>query len=247
MGDLSRESNVSVASIKFYLREGLLMAGKRTAPNQAAYDESHLRRLRLIRALRDVGGLSIASIRQAIEAVEAPSEGGLWHTIGCVTDALGETRRAEAVPSPARDRAGEDIDGFLDAHGIGHRPDSTAREALVTALLAFRDSDPAFPAVVFTPYVRELSRLAAWEVTISAPTPAHLRETVEQNQPAAAAADPAEILEGLVYGTMLFEPVILALRRLLHESFATSGVQATDLPEWAAAGEAIPRAALRPD
>lgn len=63
-------SGVSVPSIKFYLREGLLPAGVHTSATQASYDDIHVERLRLIRALIDVGGLSIATARRVLEAVD---------------------------------------------------------------------------------------------------------------------------------------------------------------------------------
>ncbi|MFC9487519.1 MerR family transcriptional regulator, partial [Streptomyces hydrogenans] len=72
IGELSRRTGVSVPTIKFYVREGLLPAGRLTSPNQAAYDETHVRRLRLIRALMDVGGLSVAAVREVITAVDDP-------------------------------------------------------------------------------------------------------------------------------------------------------------------------------
>ncbi|MFG2601211.1 MerR family transcriptional regulator [Streptomyces sp. NPDC048462] len=37
-------------------------AGQLTSPNQASYDTGHERRLRLIRALLDVGGLPLSAI-----------------------------------------------------------------------------------------------------------------------------------------------------------------------------------------
>jgi DNA-binding transcriptional MerR regulator len=71
MAQLSSESGVPVATIKYYLREGLLASGERTEPNQASYDESHVRRLRIIRALVDVGGLSGAAAKRVIEAIDS--------------------------------------------------------------------------------------------------------------------------------------------------------------------------------
>ncbi|WP_306748160.1 MerR family transcriptional regulator [Saccharothrix yanglingensis] len=64
ISELSRRSEVGISTIKFYLRSGLLHAGERTGPNQTRYDESHVRRLRVIRALIDVGGLSLASVAE---------------------------------------------------------------------------------------------------------------------------------------------------------------------------------------
>ncbi|MGV8895758.1 MAG: MerR family transcriptional regulator [Rhodoglobus sp.] len=71
MSELSDRSGVSVASIKFYQREDLLPESERTSPNQARYDTSHLERLRLIRALVDVGGLSVATVKRVLAAAEA--------------------------------------------------------------------------------------------------------------------------------------------------------------------------------
>src|ERR1700716_3643889 len=70
MAELSAESGVPVATIKYYLREGLLSPGELTSPNQARYDDAHVRRLKLVRALLDVGGLSIADVRDVVEAVD---------------------------------------------------------------------------------------------------------------------------------------------------------------------------------
>jgi DNA-binding transcriptional MerR regulator len=80
MAELSRASGIPVATIKFYLRERLLPPGERTGPNQSRYGEEHLRRLRLIRGLLDVGGLSVAAAREVIEAVN--SEIPLAHSFG---------------------------------------------------------------------------------------------------------------------------------------------------------------------
>ena len=62
ISELSRRSGVPVATIKYYVREGLLPAGEPTAINQALYDERHLARIELIRALREGADLSIATI-----------------------------------------------------------------------------------------------------------------------------------------------------------------------------------------
>ena len=68
MSELSRRSGASVTTIKYYLREGLLPAGRQTAATQAEYDEQHLRRLRLIRALTGVRGLSVSTTRDLLDA-----------------------------------------------------------------------------------------------------------------------------------------------------------------------------------
>ena len=72
VAELSRRSATTVPTIKFYLREGLLPPGEATGRNQAEYDEAHVRRLRLIRALLDVGGLSVAAAREVLSVVDTP-------------------------------------------------------------------------------------------------------------------------------------------------------------------------------
>src|SRR5919204_6297357 len=72
IAELSRRSGVPIATIKYYLREGLLAPGERTSPNQARYHDAHLQRLRLIRALVDVGHLSIAATREVLDSIDAP-------------------------------------------------------------------------------------------------------------------------------------------------------------------------------
>jgi hypothetical protein len=72
MAELSHRSGVSVATIKYYVREGLLPAGTRTPNGSTTYHEHHLRRLLLIRALREAGGLSVAATAQLLRTAADP-------------------------------------------------------------------------------------------------------------------------------------------------------------------------------
>jgi DNA-binding transcriptional MerR regulator len=60
--ELSERTGVSPASIKFYLREGLLPPGRSVHATRAEYAELHVSRLELIQTLRRVVGLNIAQI-----------------------------------------------------------------------------------------------------------------------------------------------------------------------------------------
>src|SRR5215469_5344529 len=71
IAELSCDSGVPMPTIKYYLRDGLLPPGELTSRNQAQYDERHVRRLKLIRALLDVAGLSIAGVRDALAAIDS--------------------------------------------------------------------------------------------------------------------------------------------------------------------------------
>ncbi|NBH07914.1 MerR family transcriptional regulator, partial [Amycolatopsis sp. SID8362] len=71
MAELSAETGVPVATVKYYLREGLLPAGRRVGPNQAQYTPEHVKRLRLVCALREIGGLSLAEVADVLGVLDA--------------------------------------------------------------------------------------------------------------------------------------------------------------------------------
>src|SRR4029453_7209611 len=96
ISELSAQTGVPVATIKFYLRESLLHEGVRTAATQAQYDESHVARLRLVRALLGPGGLSIAAAHRVIRAIEEPPE-SLHELLGVAATALPRPDLDEAL------------------------------------------------------------------------------------------------------------------------------------------------------
>jgi DNA-binding transcriptional MerR regulator len=76
ISELARRSGVSVPTIKYYLRTGLLPSGVTTARNQAIYNDAHLRRLRLVRTLREIGGLSVKTTRSVLAALHRSQAAG---------------------------------------------------------------------------------------------------------------------------------------------------------------------------
>lgn len=147
ISELSRRSGVSVATIKYYLREGVLPPGEPTSSNQASYGHGHIRRLRLIRALIDIGGLSLATVRDALAATEDEhlplhdAFGAVMHglddpdaivahddTLGEVHDWLAERDWAIAPDAPAPRRLAELI-GILRDFGLPVTADSFSAAA----------------------------------------------------------------------------------------------------------------------
>lgn len=159
MSELSRSSEVPVATIKYYLREGLLHRGETTSPNQAHYDESHLRRLRLIRALVEVGGLPIAVVRDVLAAVDDPDTGlhrMLGRTVYAVTEAGdggGEfAARAEADVRALTAHTGWTVSEKAPAlagarsvlarmHELGHAPDEDTLQRWAEAVDRIGEAD----------------------------------------------------------------------------------------------------------
>ena len=78
IAELGQESGLPVATVKYYLREELLQPGAPTAANRAEYDGRHLRRLRLIRILVEVGGLSLRQVGAVLAAIDEGFAAGVF-------------------------------------------------------------------------------------------------------------------------------------------------------------------------
>ncbi|WP_104172082.1 MerR family transcriptional regulator [Arthrobacter sp. Y81] len=68
--ELSGQSGVAAASIKYYLREGLLPAGETVHATRAQYSARHVERLELIQVLRRTVGLNIEQIRGLLKMAD---------------------------------------------------------------------------------------------------------------------------------------------------------------------------------
>lgn len=74
MSELSTVTDVPIATIKFYIREGLVHPGVRTSRTTAVYDNTHVDRIRLTRALTEHGGLPLARVKEVLDLIESPPE-----------------------------------------------------------------------------------------------------------------------------------------------------------------------------
>jgi DNA-binding transcriptional MerR regulator len=68
--ELADATGVAPATVKYYVREGLLPAGSRVSDNRTEYDDAHVRRVRLVRALIDVGRLPVARAREVLAVLD---------------------------------------------------------------------------------------------------------------------------------------------------------------------------------
>lgn len=139
MAELSRRSGMSVATIKYYLREGLLHPGRRTSVNQAVYDDDHLQRLGLIRALTAVAGLPLSTVRQVVEAVSTSVSD--IDAMAVVQDAL----VGGALADVADDRSPVDpkpvLDRIVAERGWACEPASPAYRAAEQAIAQLEAED----------------------------------------------------------------------------------------------------------
>ncbi|MFF4400702.1 MerR family transcriptional regulator [Streptomyces sp. NPDC001480] len=202
LAELSRRSGVSTATIKYYLREGLLPAGRQVNTTTAEYDEEHLRRLRLVRAMIQVGRLPVATVREVLGHVD--------------DDSLGRTIRLGAalwalpqVPEPDEDdeyvqAAHREVGELLQALGWTNAKALTtispAYRSLVVGVAAFRRLGYDWGAELLAPYARLMHQAAVLDLDFVETHPSE-----------------AEKAETAVLGAILNEPVLRALHRLAQE------------------------------
>ena len=197
LAELSTRSGLSTPTIKYYLRLGLLQPGVSESTTWASYDESHLRRLTLVRALTDVGGLSLDAVRRVIAAVDDDTV-PLHEALGTAQWQLSPAIEARSSAGSLEDSMGR-VDALLERHGWTLDPESPHRHALAAALDVLETLD--FPATdeVLDSYVTAMEAVAEVEV-----------ERISGEDRSLAA-------EHVVVGTLLYEPVLLTLRRIAHE------------------------------
>lgn len=191
ISELSRTTGVPVATVKYYLRERLLPPGTATGATQAQYDERHVRRLRLVRALLQVGGLSVAAARDVVACLDAES-GSLHEVMGAAHSALPPTVEDDVEPTRAR-RLAEEL-------GWRVHPRSPALRQLERALTTLDDVGLPPSEATLAVYADAARRVAEVDVA-SVPT-----------------TSPDEAATTVVVGTVLYEPVLLALRRMAQEA-----------------------------
>ncbi|MBV1849295.1 MerR family transcriptional regulator [Catellatospora tritici] len=207
ISNLSRRSGVSVATIKFYLREHLLPPGVPTARNQAEYDETHVARLRLIRVLTGMGMMSLASVREVLAALDdnCMSPHGLAKV---VNNALSAEHPARS-DVPADTSASAQVDRFLTDLGWRVDPNTPGRATLAQVLVALRDLGWDCEADIFAPCADAAERLAVRELD-SLPTDG------------AATA---------VARTVLLEVAFAVMRRMAYEHYLAIRAHGSAAPE----------------
>lgn len=192
ISQLSIETGVPVATVKYYLRERLLHDGVLSSATQASYDDSHVRRLRLIRALVGGAGLSIAAVRDLLGVVDSPPDSG--------HDLLGHAHSALTV-APEGPVNTAPVDTMLAEWGwAGDGCDDAGKTAVAEALEGVRSAGFRLPDGMLETYARAMHEVAAAEIA-GVPT-----DSAE------------EAVRYVVLGTVLVEPLLLALRRLAQQS-----------------------------
>jgi len=201
ISELSERSGVPVATVKFYIREGMLPRGEAISATRAEYGDDHLARLRLIAALADVRGLPLSRVRDVLALLDAPDDDPIA-TLGRAVGALPPYVETDRDDYP-RARAA------IASLGLTYDPDFTAVAQLDEALRALDAAGLDASPAVLRRYGDAMRKVAAEEI---APM---------------AGMSRAEAVAYAVLGTALYEPAMLALRRLAHHHLLVEGSDAT--------------------
>lgn len=194
ISELAARSGASVATIKYYLREGLLPPGEATGATRAKYDDRHVARLKLVRALTEVAGMRLEQVRAVLEAMDDDSRS--WH------DAVGSAHRRLPPPTAAEPdpESAQRVQELLDRHGWELEPDSPHRATLAGALRSLAELGHSPCDEVLDVYAEAAATIAEHDVA-----------SIE-------AKDPTAATEHIVVSTLLLEPVLLTLRRIAQQN-----------------------------
>ncbi len=199
MADLTAETGVPVPTIKYYLREGLLPPGRALGRNQAEYSRAHVRRLKLVRALVEYGGLSIAVIRDLVRHLDDSDVRG-----GDLLGAAQLTVTAQhEPPAGPKDRAEEIVDDLLARHGWHDLDRHPSRHTLIGLVRSLSELGREDMLDVLDDYAVAAERVAEADLRV-------VGELLDRER----------ALEIVVLGTQLGDTIITSLRRLAQAHVA---------------------------
>jgi DNA-binding transcriptional MerR regulator len=193
ISELVERSKVPTATIKFYIREGMLPPGESEGSRRASYGDDHLARLRLIRALHTVADLPLARIRAVLALLDTP-DGDTGILLREAITAIGDPDIEMGGDTP---RASAALDSFVPGY-VAHEP---AMSMLDQALVAAEDAGVSVGPERLRLYSQAMFSVAQAEV-------------------AAIPAESGDAVRYTVLGTVVVEPLLIAMRRLAQQSLA---------------------------
>jgi hypothetical protein len=194
MSELSARTGVPVATLKFYLREGLLHPGVTLSQTRAAYDDAHVRRVGVIRALTETVGLSVQQARGVLDVIDSPGP-SMFDAFGRALGNLPPTV-AEADDYPRARAVIDELGWIYDPHYPAVRQLERALAAAEAMGVPLDDERLA----VYAPHIRAIAEYDVSRIP----------------------DDPDAAIEYAVLGTAGHEPVLAALRRLAHQDLAAT-------------------------
>ena len=213
LAELAEVSGVSVASIKFYRREGLLPAGARLTATRQDYGTAHLERLELIQVLREVAGAPIARIAHLTAILDDPEQPLL--------SALGAAQLISlGLPAEEPDTVGAGLPehpsiapllshlGWPDVH-------TAPRSALDTLLRSLEGWGMPTDDEVLRRFAEPVAEIARADVA----SIRDLRGELPDGPDGSPVSDDVQVMRA-VAGAIAFDRLIQLLRALGHTSYS---------------------------
>jgi DNA-binding transcriptional MerR regulator len=194
IGELSKATGIPVPTIKYYLREGLLPAGERTHANQVSYTAEHSQRLRLIRAMVQVGELPIGTVRTMlaeVDSAERPTDSMLGRLSGALV-----ASRSPGAHADEKELA--ETAALLQRHGYTRTDSVHVRMIADVLAMLHRLGRPELVGIV--DHYADLALQIA-ETDLATLT---------------AIEDRDNLAESMIIGSVLGEALFAALRRAAH-------------------------------
>jgi DNA-binding transcriptional MerR regulator len=195
ISDLAAATAVPVHTLKYYLREGLLMAGEATSRTTADYGPLHVERVRLVRALIEQGGIGIAGVHAVLAALDSPPVSR--HLF------LGAAHAVLPLPGSTEPITPEVAD-LVRELGWAIDQECPPARALGAAIRSAREGGVPLGHEELLAYAGPMGEVALLDLA-----------KVEE---AAAAGGSAAALRLVVIGNVLLDPVLIALRRVAQEA-----------------------------
>lgn len=192
ISELAQATGVPVHTLKFYLREGVLMPGVATSRTRAEYGPEHVERVRLVRGLVEYGGVSVEGVRSIVHALESPPPSR--------PELLG-VAHATLPAGPTRGGVTAEVAALVDDLGWRVWREGPPMAELSAALEAAREAGVPVSPESLRRYARAMQQVAEVDVDV-----------------ASRAASPTEALHTVVVGTVMVDPVLVALRRMAQEA-----------------------------
>ncbi|MBK0422760.1 MerR family transcriptional regulator [Leucobacter sp. CSA2] len=197
ISDLVARSGVPLATVKFYIREGMLAPGHPVGARRSEYDDTHLGRLQLIRALTAVAGVPLSRAKEVLSIID-DGNGDIYEILSRTIQALSPTDAEhphEHHPHAtwAITQLGKDYAASDESMAAYSQLDESLRAAEEAGL----------------PIGAERLRLYGDQIM-----------TIARAEVGGMPADPREAASYAALGTVIAEPVLASLRRLAHQNLA---------------------------
>jgi DNA-binding transcriptional MerR regulator len=195
ISEAADRGGVSQATLKYYIREGLVHEGTRIATNQTVYDESHVKRVRLVRALIETGGLSIAEAGRVLAAVDEHPDAPAY-AFEAAQHAMGAGHQ-DAGSASARER----IRHLAGSQGWTYTDQNPGIPMAARVLDGFDSIDFPLPDDYLVGYAAAAQELARADIL-----------ALQSRH------DTESVTELMVAGTVLGDALIAGLRRIAQEN-----------------------------